>query len=109
MEKILESLYDRFYTPPEMAELKEEVETNRSLLRERLAKEDRKVVLRIVDDTSLMALERSYDSFICGLKLGLQLTNELNNYKESERSMPTGDVGLGARSLSEEGESQHEK
>ena len=96
MEKILESQYDRFYTPPEMAELKEEVETNRS-------------VLRIVDDMSLMALERSYDSFICGLKLGLQLTNELNNYKESERSMPTGDVGLGARSLSEEGESQHEK
>jgi len=104
MKNILQALYDSFYKPPEMAEFKEAVEANRSLLRERLAKEDRKIVLRIVDDMSLMALERSYDSFICGLKLGLQLTNELNHYKESERSTPTGDVGLGARSLSEEGE-----
>lgn len=104
MDKMLESLYDSFYTPPEMAKLKAVVEANRSLLRERLVKEDRKIVLRIVDDMSLMALERSCDSFICGLKLGLQLTNELNHYKESERSTPTGNVGLGARSLSEEGE-----
>lgn len=109
MEKILESLYDKFYIPPEMAELKDTVEANRSLLRERLAKEDRKIVLRIVDDMSLMALERSYDSFICGLKLGLHLTNELNHYKEGERSTPTGDVGLGAHSLSGEEEKQYEK
>ncbi len=64
MDEILVSLYDSFYTPPEMAELTEGLETNRTLLRERLAKEDRKIVLRIVDDMSLMALERSYDSFM---------------------------------------------
>src|SRR5574344_820510 len=98
MDKILRALYDSFYTPPEMAELTGVVEANRMLLRERLAKEDRKIVLRIVDDMSMMALERSYDSFICGLKLGLHLTNELNHYKEGGRSMPTGDVGLGAHS-----------
>lgn len=104
MDKILEALYDSFYTPPEMAELIEAVEENRTLLRERLAKQDRKVVLRIVDDMSMMALERSYDSFICGFKLAWRLANELNNYKENERSMPAGDAGLGARFVSKEGE-----
>jgi len=104
MDKMLRALYDSFYTPPEMSELTEAVEANRTLLRERLAKEDRKVVLRIVDDMSMIALERSYDSFICGFKLAWRLTNELNNYKENERSTPTGTVGLGARFASEEGE-----
>lgn len=46
MEKTLRALYDNFYTPPEMAELSEAAEANRALLRERLAKEDRKIVLR---------------------------------------------------------------
>jgi hypothetical protein len=105
MDKILRALYDSFYTPPEMAELTGVVEANRMLLRERLAKEDRKIVLRIVDDMSMMALERSYDSFICGFKPAWRLANELNNYKENERSTPTGTVGLDARFVSEEGES----
>ncbi len=82
MDKILGALYDSFYSPPEMMELKQAVEANRDLLRERLAVEDRKVVLRIVDDLGMMALERSYDSFICGFKLAWQLANELNNYEE---------------------------
>ena len=105
MDNILRALYDNFYTPPEMAELTGVVEANRMLLRERLAKEDRKIVLRIVDDMSMMALERSYDSFICGFKPAWRLANELNNYKENERSTPTGTVGLDARFVSEEGES----
>ena len=104
MDKILRALYDSFYTPPEMAELTEAVEANRMLLRVRLAKEDRKIVLRIVDDMSMMAFERSYDSFICGFKLAWRLANELNNYKENERSTPAGDAGLDARFVSEEGE-----
>lgn len=82
----------------------EAVEANRTLLRERLAKEDRKVVLRIVDDMSMMALARSYDSFICGFKLAWWLANELNNYKENERSTLAVDAGLDARFVSEEEE-----
>ena len=104
MDETMKALYDSFYTPPEMAGLKQAVETNRALLRERLEAEDRKVVLRIVDDMGLMALERSYDSFICGFKLAWRLANELNNYKENERSTPTENVGLDACSLSVEGE-----
>jgi len=58
--KVLHWLYDCFYTPPEMAQLAMSMEANRTLLRERPAKENRKVALRIVDDMSMMALERSY-------------------------------------------------
>lgn len=39
MDKVLRTLYDSFYALPEMAELTEAVEANRTLLRERLANE----------------------------------------------------------------------
>ena len=103
MNETLRALYDSFYTPPAMAELTEAVEANRARLREKLSAEDRKVVLRIVDDLGLMALERSYDSFICGFKLALRLANELNNYKEGH-STSTMAVELDGLSASEEGE-----
>lgn len=103
MDKVLKELYDSFYAPPAMAELTAAVEAKRTLLRERLAAEDRKVVLRIVDDLGLMALERSYDSFICGFKLAWRLANELNNYKEGH-STSTVAVGLDGLSASMERE-----
>ncbi|MEA4947106.1 MAG: hypothetical protein VB058_06050 [Oscillospiraceae bacterium] len=68
MDETLKALYDSFYTP-EMAKLKQEVESNRALLRERLPVEERKLVLRIVDDLNMMGSELSLDSFICGFKL----------------------------------------
>ena len=97
MDGLLEALYDHFYTPKKMAELRRSVEANRALLRDKLPAEQRKVVLRIVDDLGLMALERSYDSFLCGFKLAWQLTSELNHYG-SGRSTPADDAGLDARS-----------
>ena len=102
MDDILKALYNSFYTAPEHRELIEAVEANRSLLREKLSHEDRKLVLRIIDDMGLIIQEQSFDSFVCGFKLAWRLANELNNYKENERSTPTGIVGLGALSLSEE-------
>ena len=81
-------LYDSFYTPPRLTALNETVEANRALLRERLSKEDRKLVLRIVDDLGLIALDKSYDSFVCGFKLAWQMTNELDNYKQCRDLSP---------------------
>ena len=97
MDGLLEALYDRFYTPKEMAELRRSVEANRALLRDKLPVEQRKIVLRIVDDLTMTANEGSLDSFLCGFKLAWQLTNELNHYGNG-RSTPADDAGLDARS-----------
>lgn len=103
MREILQALYDSFYTPPGMEEVKAAIEANHRLLIERLDKPERKVVLRIIDDKDRSAGELSLDSFICGFKLAWQVANELNIYKD-RRSTPAGIVGLGACSTSEEGE-----
>ena len=97
----MEALYDCFYTPPAYTERKAVVEANRALLRERIPTAERKLVLRIVDDLTLMAETRSEDSFICGFKLGWLLVNELNNY-DNRRLTPTNQAGLSACSVSRE-------
>ena len=95
MDDILTALYDSFYIRPEMAALKQSVESNRALLRDKLPAEQRKIVLRIVDDLTMMASEGSLDSFLCGFKLAWQLTNELNHYGNG-RSTPADDAGVDA-------------
>lgn len=95
MSEALKELYDSFYTPPEMAELKQAVESNRELLRDKLPVSERKLVLRIVDDLNAMGLELSLDSFICGFKLAWQMANELNHY-DDRRSTPAEQAGLSA-------------
>ena len=87
MDEMLKALYDCFDTPPELTELKRAVEDNHQLLIERLEKPERKLVLRIIDARDNIVGQLSLDSFICGFKLALQLTNELNYYKD-ERSTP---------------------
>lgn len=79
MDGLLEALYDRFYTPKEITELRRSVEANRALLRDRLPAEQRKIVLRIVDDLTMMANEGLLDSFLCGFKPAWQLTSKLNH------------------------------
>ena len=51
-----------------------------------LEKPERRLVLRIMDTQSLMAEERSMDSFISGFELAWQLSMELNQF-EKERSV----------------------
>ena len=96
MDEMLKVLYDCFYAPPELIELKRAVEDNHQLLIERLEKSERKLVLRIVDAKDNVAGQLSLDSFICGFKLAWKLSNELNHYKD-ERSTPMM-IGLDARS-----------
>ena len=80
MKTRLKDLYNCFYTPPEFSE-----ECHQALIQV-LEKPERRLVLRIIDAQSLMAEERSIDSFISGFELAWQLSMELNQY-ENERSV----------------------
>ena len=86
MKTRLKYLYNCFYTPPEFSEQKQEVEECHQALIQVLEKPERRLVLRIIDAQSLMAEERSIDSFISGFELAWQLSMELNQY-ENERSV----------------------
>ena len=104
MNKLLKCLYDCFYTPPEFSEQKQEVEECHQALIQVLEKPERRLVLRIMDAQSLMAEERSMDSFISGFELAWQLSMELNQY-EKERSVSRCTAkGLSALSVSGEEE-----
>ena len=86
MKTLLKDLYDCFYAPPEFSEQKQEVEECHQTLIKVLEKPERRLVLRIMDAQSLMAEERSMDSFISGFELAWQLSMELNQY-EKERAV----------------------
>lgn len=87
MKTLLKDLYNCFYTPPELSEQKREVEECHQALIKVLEKPERRLVLRIMDAQSLMAEERSIDSFISGFELAWQLSMELNQYEKSARSL----------------------
>ncbi|MGI5935332.1 MAG: DUF6809 family protein [Oscillospiraceae bacterium] len=106
MDEILKALYDSFYAPPEMMELKQEADDNHRILIERLEKPERKLVLRIIDAKDSIAGQLSLDSFICGFKLAWKLTNELNHYNDNRRSTPAGRPELDACSVFREVESE---
>ena len=93
MNKTLKALYDSFYTPLAIPGLEAEVKTAHRKLIERLDKQERRLVLRIIDAQDAIANERSLDSFICGFKLAWRMTHELDDYK-NERP----ETGLGAHS-----------
>ena len=104
MKTLLKDLYDCFYAPPEFSEQKQEVEECHQTLIKVLEKPERRLVLRIMDAQSLMAEERSMDSFISGFELAWQLSMELNQY-EKERSVSRRTV-KGSSALSVSGEEE---
>lgn len=104
MKTLLKDLYDCFYAPPEFSEQKQEVEECHQTLLKVLEKPERRLVLRIMDAQSLMAEERSMDSFISGFELAWQLSMELNQY-EKERSVSRCTV-KGSSALSVSGEEE---
>ena len=104
MNKLLKDLYDCFYTPPELAVTKREIEECHRALIEALGKPERRLVLQIIDAKDRIAEETSIDSFIAGFELAWKLSIELNHY-ENERSVSCRTaMGLGARFASKEEE-----
>ncbi len=80
MPKRLDDLYHEFYTPWQLQELKSSIEDNHKILIDHLSKEDRKIVLRIIDALEMICNYQTKASFIQGFKLGFELTTELQTY-----------------------------
>ena len=76
MNKTLTALYDSFYTPPQAADTRTEIEVLHKQLILKLDKPERKMVLRLIDAKDRLAEELSMDSFICGFRLAWRLANE---------------------------------
>ncbi len=95
--KLLEALYDCFYTVPEFSEQRQEIKESHQALIEVLDKPERRLVLQIIDAKDRIAEDISIDSFISGFRLAWQLSIEVNNYA-AERSASCQTVEeLGAR------------
>ncbi|MEG1351443.1 MAG: hypothetical protein RSC88_00065 [Oscillospiraceae bacterium] len=80
MPKRLDDLYHSFFKQQDFNELKLSVEENHKILIDRLSKEDRKTVLRIIDTLEMICNYQTKSSFIQGFKLGFELTTELQTY-----------------------------
>lgn len=79
MPKRLDDLYHSFFKQQDFNKLKLSVEENHKILIDHLSKEDRKIVLRIIDALEMICNYQTKTSFIQGFKLGFELTTELQN------------------------------
>ena len=85
MYETLKDLHRKCYTRAVMPELKYDCDDAFRQLMSRLSKPERKLALKVVDTKGLMMERAELDSFVCGLRLALGLTTELQYYEE-ERS-----------------------
>ena len=97
MNETLTALYDSFYTPPQATDAHAEIEALHKQLILKLAKPERRLVLRLIDAKDHLAEELSMDSFICGFRLAWRLANELNSYPEHGRPTRSEQAGQDAR------------
>ena len=96
MKTLLKNIYDCFYIPPEFSEQKQEVEECHQALIKVLEKPERRLVLRIMDAQSLMAEQRSVDSFICGFRRAWELAYELNHFEMDRHPSPVEEAEMDA-------------
>ena len=102
MNEILTALYDSFYTLPQAADTRAEIEAIHQQFIQKLDKPERRLVLRLIDAEDLLAEKTSVDSFICGFRLAWRLANELNNYPENGRPTRPNQTEQDARCASQE-------
>ena len=88
MNDTLKLLYNKLYAPLPMTGSEKEIESCHTQLIERLERPERKLVLRIMDNQSLIAEGRSMDSFYCGFKLAWELAYELNHFETGRHLFP---------------------
>ena len=94
MNEQLKTLYDCFYKPRPATQLKQKVTDCHQTLMESLDKPERLLVLQIMDIKDQIAEDNSIDSFITGLRLGCQLSNELNMYEKTRLVMTPEDSAI---------------
>ncbi len=79
--KLLEAVYDCFYTPPKFTAQKLEIKRCRQTIAKVLSKSERRLVLQIIDAKDYIIENISVDSFISGFELAWKLSTELNHYE----------------------------
>ncbi len=82
MPQTLDNLYNIYYKKPNLLTLNKSIEENHKILIKNLSKEDRKVVLKVIDALSMICNYQTQDSFTQGIKLGVELTTKLQNYND---------------------------
>ncbi|MEG1836097.1 MAG: hypothetical protein RR229_08295 [Oscillospiraceae bacterium] len=93
MPQKLDDLYHEFFVPLILPELKSSVEENHKILIDHLSKDDRKIILRIIDALEMICYYQTKASFIQGFKLGVELTTELQNYNDHSLEIENQDYG----------------
>lgn len=97
MNETLKVLYDSFYQPLDLTTEKQEIETCRRQLIERLDKPECKLVLRIINAKGRSAELLSIDSFICGFELACKMATEPDHHKQKSERPVSNKIGSGAR------------
>lgn len=95
MYEYMKALYLRFSREPDCAELRQEFLEARQELRARLNREDRRMLLRLMDGLSLLREETALESFTAGFQLAWGMARELEerglysfDQEESDRIHP---------------------
>ena len=80
MNDYTKALHQRFYQEPENTEEEQELEQAKLALKATLDREQRKLLLALVNAQSLWQERTSLESFAAGLRLGLGIAGELEPY-----------------------------
>ena len=85
MYNTLRELHRKFWKELPVPEVERQYDGAFRELMRRLAKPERKLVLRLLDTRGLLAENAAFDSFACGFRLALELTTESQQHQK-ERS-----------------------
>lgn len=80
MNDYTKALHQRFYQEPENTEEEQEMDRAEQALKATLDREQRKLLLALVNAQSLWQEHTSMESFAAGLRLGLGIAGELEPY-----------------------------
>ena len=80
MNDYTRALHQRFYREPENTEEEQEMDRAEQALKSTLDREQRKLLLALVNSQSLWQERTSLESFTAGLRLGLGIAGELEPY-----------------------------
>lgn len=80
MNDYTRALHQRFYQEPENTEEEQELDRAEQALKATLNREQRKLLLALINAQSLWQERTSLESFTAGLQLGLGLAGELEPY-----------------------------
>ena len=80
MNDYTRALHQRFYQEPEGTEEEQEMDRAEQALKATLDREQRKLLLALINAQSLWQERTSLESFAAGLRLGLGIAGELESY-----------------------------